>query len=678
MGKTIVVTSLDEMPREYLSKFSEEVLEAYFEAHHTLTLKNTKTGMRFYCDDGRRAKRNEHIQNFLYDKMPGSTIREGHTSILPGKLKKACDKQSIADFLNAGYLFTIQRSPGAKDRYYLPDGNELLSNDDLNKFLCSKRPQLSPSFFHDVAVTAAKTIPGVGKRQIYVDTPENENTANLCMKIEDNVYTLKILPYVTYAGAVESKLFDDFYQQCTALQEQNKLDFAKNHNLDILKEIAYSVLSDDNIENITSLLKRFRIEYDVIDSILVKLEDLNSVTGITICTSIKLSNHKNIKLPLSVPYSISEETLQKKYRNIVETDGRNAVAKIQSFYVSPNSPIHALVSKHCETVHEVKKTYTKGNIVIDGVVHPTYKKQQQEKAYPVDNIIVPSTESDINLVYCNIANMVTIQLNPETGAVKECVFLTFSPLEDFLDKTVNSLIGFLSEPGKAIKCHATFELIIDYTQRRKYGSSCYAKLTDTSTDLMIANFSRYLLKRTETDVARSREEIPDNFIDAFLNTKAAEMTLYKYSCNEEWLNTAYSQIENTFGPLGYAFCSFFVGFDDNLHHKTDVMVQFLNQTETDYKKTVIKEGIEQFLSTTVPTPKGEELYLFTNETAYNHYQSYDVFKPTSKYLLKGIAAKYDPSALALPLDHIEYLTKEAQHVLLDQKCQSVTNEEEAF
>ena len=678
MGRRITVTSTDEMPKEYASKFSKEVLDAYFGAGHTLTLNNMKTGMRFYCDNGRRVKRDEHIQNFLFDKTAGSTIKEGLTSVLSNKLKKACDKQSVSDFLSAGYQFTIKRGIGIKDRYYLPDGSELLSNDDLNRFLCSKRPPLTRAFFDDIATTAAKSIPGAKKKQIFVDTPENENTANLCMSIEGNIYTLKILPYVTYMGAVKSKLFEDFYQQCSYLQEQNKLDFSAKHNLDSLREIAYTVLSDDNIQNKTSLLKRFQIEFDKINSITVELQNVNTTDNITICTTIKLSNDKKVKFALSVPYGTTDETLQKKYRDAVRTKGNPAIAKIQNFYVLPTSPIHTFVYSHCEAVREVKKTYTKGNIVIDGIVRPIYKKQMQDNMYPVDNIVVSSAESGANFVYCNVSNMMTIQLDPEAEAVKECVFMTYSPIEDFLDKTVNSLLGYLSFSEKALDCHAKFELVIDYTQKCKNGLRCYAKLTDTNTNLAIADINRCLRKRLETDILRSQEEIPDNYIDTFLNANSVEMKLYRYSHNEEWLDAVYNQIKNDLGPLGYSLCKFFATLDDRMYCKTDLLTQFTKNAKTEYKQAAIKEALEQFLQTSVPVSKNSESMLFVNATAENYYQSFDVFKPASKYLLKEVSEKYDTAALTPPLEHFAYLTKDVQYRILTEKCKTAKTEEDAF
>lgn len=678
MGKHIIVTSTNEMPREYASKFSREVLDAYFGAGHTLTLKNTKSGMRFYCDDGRRAKRDEHIQNFLYEKAGNTVIKEGHTNLLPNKLKKTCDKQSLADFLSAGYQLTIQRGLGIKNRYYLPDGSELLSNDDLNSFLCSRRPPLTPVFFDDVVTTAAKIIPGAKKNQIFVDTPENENTANLCIKVENNTYTQKILPYVTYTGTVEPSLFEDFYRQCTGLQEQNKLAFATKHNLDSLKEIAYTVLSDENIQNKTSLLKRFEIEFDKIDSITVELQNINAINNITICTNIELSNNKSERFYLSVPYGTTDETLQKKYRDAVRTKGKPVIAKIQSFYVLPTSPIHSFVYTHCDTVREVKKTYTKGNIVIDGIVRPIYKKQMQDNRYPVDSIVVPSAESGANFVYCNVSNMMTIQLAPETETVKECVYMTYSPIEDFLDKTVNSLLGYLLLSEKAMDCHAKFELVIDYTQKCKNGLRCYAKLTDVNTNLAIADINRCLRKRLETEIIRSQEEIPDNYIDTFLNANSVEMKLYRFSHNEEWLDAVYNQIKNDLGPLGYSLCKFFATLDDRMYCKTDLLAQFTKNAKTEYKQAAIKEALEQFLQTSVPISKNSESMLFVNATTENYYQSFDVFKPASRFLLKEVSEKYDTAAMVPPIEHFAYLTKDAQYRILTEKCKTARTEEEAF
>ena len=678
MGKRIIVTSTDEMPKEYASKFSKEVLDAYFRAGHTLTLNNTKTGMRFYCDDGRRVKRDEHIQNFLYDEAGNSVIKEGYTNTLPNKLKKICNEKTLADFLSAGYQITIQRGLGIKTRYYLPDDSELLSHDDLNRFLCSKRPPLTQAFFDDIVATAAKIIPGAKKKRIYIDTPENENTANLCIEVGDNTYTQKILPYVTYSGTVEPKLFEDFYRQCTDLQEQNKLDFAKKHNLDSLKEIAYAVLSDDNIQNETSLLKRFQIEFDKIESITVELQYINTINDITICTNIGLSDNKNVRFNLSVPYGTTDETLKKKYGNAVRTKGKPAIAKIQSFYVSPTSPIHTYVYNHCETIQEVKKTYTKGNIVIDGVVHPIYKKQLQNKLYPVDSIIVPTAESSTNFIYCNVSNMMTIQLDPETESFKECVYMTFSTLEDFLDKSVNSLLGYLSPLGKALDCHAKFELVMDYTQKCKNRLRCYAKLTDVNTNLTIADMNRSLKKRLETDVIRSQEEIPDNYIDTFLNANSVEMKFYRYSHNGEWLDAVYNQIKDNLGPLGYSLCEFFAKMDDRMYCKTDLLTQFTKNAKTEYKQAAIKEALEQFLQTSVPVSKDSELMLFVNATAENYYQSFDVFKPASKYLLKEVSEKYDTAALVPPIEHFAYLTKDAQYRILTEKCKTAKTEEDAF
>lgn len=73
--------------------------------------------------------------------------------------------------------------------------------------------------------------------------------------------------------------------------------------------------------------------------------------------------------------------------------------------------------------------------------------------------------------------------------------------------------------------------------------------------------------------------------------------------------------------------------------------------------------------------------LFKTDMVKNYYGYFEVFWPSSPYLMRVIAAMYknDSTDTMQPsLEDFEYLTKDAQYRILTEKCKTAKTEDEAF
>lgn len=159
-------------------------------------------------------------------------------------------------------------------------------------------------------------------------------------------------------------------------------------------------------------------------------------------------------------------------------------------------------------------------------------------------------------------------------------------------------------------------------------------------------------------------------------TQAIDM--YAASCDPEWIVSAYKQIRERLGLLGYYFCKFFAAQDNHSYCKTDLLTDFLREASIDFKKAAIADKMEQFLRTYILLPESKTLYLFSVDSVRNYYGSFETYKPVSKYLLSAVAAQYEAESVEPTFEDMDYLLKDAQYALFTNRCQNAKTEEDAF
>lgn len=154
--------------------------------------------------------------------------------------------------------------------------------------------------------------------------------------------------------------------------------------------------------------------------------------------------------------------------------------------------------------------------------------------------------------------------------------------------------------------------------------------------------------------------------------------MYAASCDPEWIASAYKQIRERLGLLGYYFCKFFASQDNHSYCKTDLLTDFLREASIDFKKAAIANKMEQFLRTYILLPESKTLYLFSVDSVRNYYGSFETYKPVSKYLLSAVAAQYEAESVEPTFEDMDYLLKDAQYALFIDRCQNAKTEEDAF
>lgn len=237
-----VITSFEEAPQSLRDKCDKEVLQAFFNAHFSITEKSVNDDKRFYLDDGRRIKDDDILVAYMKDRKvwtePGVEIRT-----ITGELTNKFGEKKLKDFFAAGFFLTKKRIKKNKWRYYLPDGRCLDSEKKLDDFLLEKlRPAFNKELCDHVIDMAATAIPGVDKSELFISDTENEKAACLNVKLDGKVYKEAILPYVSYEGIISSSLYNNLYSRCTVLHKRNIERFEKSHDLKALKQIAESIL----------------------------------------------------------------------------------------------------------------------------------------------------------------------------------------------------------------------------------------------------------------------------------------------------------------------------------------------------------------------------------------------------------------------------------------------------
>jgi hypothetical protein len=677
-SKPKVITSFEEAPQSLRDKCDKEVLQAFFNAHFSITEKSVNDDKRFYLDDGRRIKDDDILVAYMKDrKVWAETGVEIRT--ITSELTNKFEEKKLKDFFVAGFFLTKKRIKKNKWRYYLPDGRCLDSEKKLDDFLLEKlRPAFDKELCNRVIDIAATAIPGVDKSELSISDAENEKAASLNVKLNGKTYKEAILPYVSYKGVISSSLYDNLYSRCTALHQRNIECFEESHDLQALKQIAESILLSLQVDEKHILLGDFCITSNKIADISVGLQQESALKKAVVTTTVKFDNGRKAIFSIQVAFNINEALLQELYRNAVLTQGTKAISEQRDYSVTPNSILHDFVCTCCNNAHTVGKTYTKEGIVLDGVLEPVYNGVDAASALPVSNLLVLGNDPAKDISYCDIADQITVKVTPDKGIVEECVSLTYSTAEEFLDKAATALLEDFYAANSEAKCHVRYDLTLDVSKKGKESLRCEAKLFDTQTGLIIAQTTRCLAKKLKTDIEQSKEQIPTRFSDVFWATNAEDILMYAASCDSEWIASAYKQIRERLGLLGYYFCKFFAAQDNRSYCKTDLLTDFLREESIDFKKSAIADKMEQFLCTYILLPKDGTLYLFSVDSVRNYYGSFDVYKPVSKYLLSAVAAQYEAKSIEPTFEDMDYLLKDAQYALFTDRCQNAKTEEDAF
>lgn len=328
-------------------------------------------------------------------------------------------------------------------------------------------------------------------------------------------------------------------------------------------------------------------------------------------------------------------------------------------------------------IRSVKHT-EKGNIVLDGVLRPVYNSVDAASALPVSNLFVVGNDPAKDVSYCDIADQITVKITPDKGTAEQCVSLTYSTAEEFLDKAATVLLEDFYAASSDAKCHVRYDLTLDISKKGKESLRCEAKLFDMQTGLIIAQTTRCLVKKLKADIEQSKEQIPTSFSNVFWVNNAEDILMYAASCDPEWIASAYKQIRERLGLLGYYFCKFFASQDNHSYCKTDLLTDFLREASIDFKKAAIADKMEQFLRTYILLPESKTLYLFSVDSVRNYYGSFETYKPVSKYLLSAVAAQYEAESVEPTFEDMDYLLKDAQYALFTDRCQNAKTEEDAF
>lgn len=677
-SKPKVITSFEEAPQSLRNKCDKEVLQAFFNAHFSITERSVNDDKRFYLDDGRRIKDDDILVAYMKDRKvwaePGVEIRT-----ITSELTNKFEEKKLKDFFVAGFFLTKKRIKKNKWRYYLPDGRCLDSEKKLDDFLLEKlRPAFNKELCDHVIDMAATAIPGVDKSELSISDAENEKAASLNVKLNGKTYKEAILPYVSYKGVISSSLYDNLYSRCTALHQRNIERFEESHDLQALKQIAESILLSLQVDEKHILLGDFCITSNKIADISVGLQQESALKKAVVTTTVKFDNGRKAIFSIQVTFDINEALLQELYRNDVLTQSAKAVSEQRDYSVTPNSILHDFACTCCNNAHTVSKTYTKGDIVLEGVLRPVYNGVDAASALPVSNLLVLGNDPAKDVSYCDIADQITVKVTPDKDIVEECVSLTYSTAEEFLDKAATALLEDFYAANSGAKCHVRYDLTLDVSKKGKESLRCEAKLFDTKTGLIIAQTTRCLAKKLKTDIEQSKEQIPTRFSDVFWVTNAEDILMYAASCDSEWIASAYKQIRERLGLLGYYFCKFFAAQDNRSYCKTDLLTDFLREASIDFKKSAIADKMEQFLRTYILLPKDGTLYLFSVDSVRNYYGSFDVYKPVSKYLLSAVAAQYETESVKPTFEDMDYLLKDAQYALFTDQCQNAKTEEDAF
>lgn len=151
---------------------------------------------------------------------------------------------------------------------------------------------------------------------------------------------------------------------------------------------------------------------------------------------------------------------------------------------SEEEALQRLLKHSADYAHRIT-LYKKDGITLNGSILTSYKALDEALAYTVSNPIFTGENKEI--AYFEVADLVTICINAD-GKLSECVYLTYSPLTEFLDISAGWMLDKLYGHDNSAKCSIDYRIVFDSENRGKDSLRCDAKLIDANTGAEIARY----------------------------------------------------------------------------------------------------------------------------------------------------------------------------------------------
>ena len=588
-------------------------------------------------------------------------------------------KELMTDFYAAGFYLTIKGVSRKKkaQQWYLPNGRHINCKNDIVCFMVEKlRSPFTQEFYDKLMDDAAEALPGVTRDEVSVSSSNDEKNAYLILTIDGATTREQISQHVSYKGIVSKQLFNSLYMKSTTLQKRNAKAFADSHDLEALENIAKEILGDVQNRSVLTIGK-YQIPSVTVTDIKVRTEP-TKIQKATLYSTIAFNDGSERTFALEVPFGFTDSELQERYRDDIQHNVVPAIAEQKRYAVVQGSPIHDFVLNACKAKEPVAKTYAKDGIALNGSILTSYKALDEAQAYTVSNPIFAGKNKET--AYLEVADIVTIRIDAN-GQLFECVNLTYSPLAEFLDISAGWMLDRLYEHDSSAKCSIEYRIVFDSENRGKDSLRCDAKLIDASTGAEIAKMYRCLDKRLKTDIETSKTRIPLSCCTMLYSAGSDDIACYLTVNGANSINATYEQIKAQFGSLGYQFCAFFGNLTNYRYSRTDLYTKFGESCKTEYKKGAAQEKLDSFLRMKLNLADNTCISLFRTDMVKNYYGYFEVFWPSSPYLMRVVAAMYkndSADAMQPSLEDFEYLTKDAQYRILTEKCKTARTEEEAF
>lgn len=691
-----IIRTMKDTPERLRNICDSKVLEAFFEKGNYLIMRIVPSGdTRFYLESGKRIT---SIMDFLKPLQKQGMYFDGY-GVNAGKKSKikppppvpevvstmteeVCTlfgKELMTDFYAAGFYLTIKGVSRKKkaQQWYLPNGRHINCKNDIVCFMVEKlRSPFTQEFYDKLMDDAAEALPGVTRDEVSVSSSNDEKNAYLILTIDGATTREQISQHVSYKGIVSKQLFNSLYMKSTTLQKRNAKAFADSHDLEALENIAKEILGDVQNRSVLTIGK-YQIPSVTVTDIKVRTEP-TKIQKATLYSTIAFNDGSERTFALEVPFGFTDSELQERYRDDIQHNVVPAIAEQKRYAVVQGSPIHDFVLNACKAKEPVAKTYAKDGIALNGSILTSYKALDEAQAYTVSNPIFAGKNKET--AYLEVADIVTIRIDAN-GQLFECVNLTYSPLAEFLDISAGWMLDRFYEHDSSAKCSIEYRIVFDSENRGKDSLRCDAKLIDASTGAEIAKMYRCLDKRLKTDIETSKTRIPLSCCTMLYSAGSDDIACYLTVNGANSINATYEQIKAQFGSLGYQFCAFFGNLTNYRYSRTDLYTKFGESCKTEYKKGAAQEKLDSFLRMKLNLADNTCISLFRTDMVKNYYGYFEVFWPSSPYLMRVVAAMYkndSADAMQPSLEDFEYLTKDAQYRILTEKCKTARTEEEAF
>lgn len=691
-----IIRTMKDTPERLRNICDSKVLEAFFEKGNYLIMRIVPSGdTRFYLESGKRIT---SIMDFLKPLQKQGMYFDGY-GVNAGKKSKikppppvpevvstmteeVCTlfgKELMTDFYAAGFYLTIKGVSRKKkaQQWYLPNGRHINCKNDIVCFMVEKlRSPFTQEFYDKLMDDAAEALPGVTRDEVSVSSSNDEKNAYLILTIDGATTREQISQHVSYKGIVSKQLFNSLYMKSTTLQKRNAKAFADSHDLEALENIAKEILGDVQNRSVLTIGK-YQIPSVTVTDIKVRTEP-TKIQKATLYSTIAFNDGSERTFALEVPFGFTDSELQERYRDDIQHNVVPAIAEQKRYAVVQGSPIHDFVLNACKAKEPVAKTYAKDGIALNGSILTSYKALDEAQAYTVSNPIFAGKNKET--AYLEVADIVTIRIDAN-GQLFECVNLTYSPLAEFLDISAGWMLDRLYEHDSSAKCSIEYRIVFDSENQGKDSLRCDAKLIDASTGAEIAKMYRCLDKRLKTDIETSKTRIPLSCCTMLYSAGSDDIACYLTVNGANSINATYEQIKAQFGSLGYQFCAFFGNLTNYRYSRTDLYTKFGESCKTEYKKGAAQEKLDSFLRMKLNLADNTCISLFRTDMVKNYYGYFEVFWPSSPYLMRVVAAMYkndSADAMQPSLEDFEYLTKDAQYRILTEKCKTARTEEEAF